>query len=269
MSWKFDPLNQVAEHLETKTKFKVLQKRGEIEAASIELIPLPGNGLQWSDEDLQQQKLLLSEEIKQAFLIKERRWLLQRMIREKLGGDNFLAASIIYRESGRSVSTRSIQAWLIEPGRRSSRNCPQWAVDLLESYQPAAPTGEKASGEISSGYPTFSQNFVDLADRRIEGEEQTLKRWEATPFSTLPASLSELENRLYDHVTHLEKKLAVVTTALRNCESFADYKLAVLDGLDKVSSTAYAVHQAKLAIQNQREEFSNPDGLPQNFGDLK
>lgn len=267
MAWKFDGLNQVAEHSETKTKFKVRQKGGETEGASIELIPLGGNGLHWSDEALKQQKQLLSEAIKQADVLDDRRRRLQRMIREKLGGDNFRAASIISRESGKAVSARSVQAWLIEPGRRSSRNCPQWVVDLLEAYQPAAPRAERAHNSASSGFSAFSQNSVDIADRRIEAEELRLKRWETTPVSALPKKLSDMEGRLYDYVTHLEKKLAVVTNALRNSESFADYKSAVHDGLDQVSSTAYAVHQAKLAIENQREEFSNPDGLPHNSGE--
>lgn len=62
--------------------------------------------------------------------MKDSRQDLARLITEN-GLRNTEAAILIESQVDRTCSERSIKAWLAEPGKTSSRTCPEWAVIAL------------------------------------------------------------------------------------------------------------------------------------------
>ena len=48
------------------------------------------------------------------------------------GLDTADVARILTEQTMRPCSRRTVQAWLSEPGKPSSRPCPEWAVTILE-----------------------------------------------------------------------------------------------------------------------------------------
>ena len=43
-------------------------------------------------------------------------------------------AEIICAVSGRPCSVRAVRSWVNDPDKPSTRNCPDWVIELLEKY---------------------------------------------------------------------------------------------------------------------------------------
>jgi hypothetical protein len=75
------------------------------------------------------------------------------------------------------------------------------------------------------------------------------------------------QNRwLLENQVLLEDQLRVLTSALETSESFEDYKTRVTDDLERLNASRFEEHAIAQAIRDGREEFSNPEGLPESNG---
>lgn len=191
---------------------------------------------------------------------------LARLIRSKLGGDNFRAARVISEITKKEVSARSIQAWLIDPLKQSSRTCPAWAVEALEQYSPPEQGEAIADWVMPHSWNVRANRSVEYAENAIEADERLKKKWAEANLSSFHERLYEFERDYLGWRNHLSDVLFAFKTGLQRSESFEDFRKRVLAELDELSTVSSLVHDAKRAILQKTDEFSNADGLASKDG---
>lgn len=262
MAWKYDGISSHALHVESETLFEIHCPGRNLQSPSdFELVPPNRLSKKWRPEDLQRLKEDFWPEMKKAWEQRHLRSTLADLIWRKLGGDNFQAAIVISRIAKRDVSARSIQAWLIDPLKRSSRTCPPWAVKALEEYEP--PTQDAASEwPMPRGLQIMGNRSVMLAEARIEADESLQRKWAETDLSSLPVKLYELERHFLRWQNKLDEIEIAIMASLRDCKDFPDFRRRILDARESTSSISFAIDDARRAIEQKSDEFSNADGLP-------
>lgn len=191
---------------------------------------------------------------------------LARLIRSKLGGDNLRAARVISEITKKEVSARSIQAWLIDPLKQSSRTCPSWAVEALEQYSPPDQGDAIADWVMPHSWNVRANRSVEYAENAIEADERLKKKWAEANLSSLHERLYELERDYLGWRNHFSDLVLAFKTGLQRSESFEDFRKRVLAELDELSTVSFLVHDAKRAILQKTNEFSNADGLASKDG---
>lgn len=264
--WKYDGLNQWALHVESQTRFGIRHGKKLVDISDFELIPPDGEPLRWPSADLAQMKLSLWEEMKRVWAQNALRNRLQSLIQLKLRGDNYRAANVISGISGKSVSARSIQAWLIEPTKRSHRTCPEWAVSALESYTPPEQERTPETSSPLSAWDIKTRYGVRFAEQAIEADERLRQGWLDAPASSIPLRLYELERQLTDHLYYLNENFSAIRTALKSSDSFVEFRKQVLEKLEEAADIRFFIGETKKAIEQRGEEFANPHGLPNPKG---
>lgn len=267
MTWKYDALNHLALNLESQATFKIQRSSRRLDSpADFELVPPDGSSNAWLPEELEQLKADLWLEMQRVWKQADLRLQLSSLIRNKLGGDNYRAASVISGISGKTISARSIQAWLAEPTKRSSRTCPEWAVAALETYAPPPQTVARPAEAPLTAWEVKNRFGVDYAEREIDSEEKLQKEWAATNLTVLPAALASLEWELRRHLDYLNESINLWRVALKTGKSFEEFQQLALEKLDDAASRRHYIQEDKLAIKQGRDEFSNPEGLPTGKG---
>jgi len=266
MAWKYDGVSQQAFHVESQTQFRLNGKRKLESPSDFELIPPEGAAKKWYSAELDNLKKELWVEMQSVWEQAALRMRLQSLIRTKLRGDNYRAANVISGVSGKTVSARSIQAWLVDPTRRSSRKCPEWAVEALEAYSAPVAETERVTGEPLSTWEIKAKFSVDFAERQIEAKESLRKKWMSTPVSSLPEGFCELELKLNTYFKYLSETQSIWTAALRASSSFEEFRRLALEKLDDAAEIRLFVEETRRAIEQGSEEFSNEDGLPGQKG---
>ncbi|MGZ5118896.1 MAG: hypothetical protein ACXWCY_26865 [Burkholderiales bacterium] len=190
---------------------------------------------------------------------------LYALIHKHFAGDNTFAAQALSQISGKRVSERTIQAWLIAPGRVSSRNCPPWAVARLKEYV-SNPENEgtltlfvslaRDDGPLSHAARVESQSSVSLATSLLEGEQACRKEWRQTPLSELAAKCAESQNecRQLDH--RFEAFVDAVSAAISK-----SHDLALKETFNTMRRnqqlSRYHVNTTRRDIENKQNEFSD------------
>jgi hypothetical protein len=140
-------------------------------------------------------------------------------------GDNFQAADVISRISGKNVSQRSIQAWLIEPEKSSSRKCPNWAVSALEQYL-AEPENQKRLRDLLNYYKTTAppasaapaETRAEAASAAAEpgfyGDDGRREEWQQLRLAELPDALFAMEQRMNAYNHYFSQTLSAITLAI-------------------------------------------------------
>jgi hypothetical protein len=216
----------------------------------IELVPPVQSIRDWSVFELEALKEELWAVMKEEFEQVNMRSKLAALIKNPLIGDNFQAADVISRISGKNVSQRSIQAWLIEPEKNSSRKCPGWAVSALEQYL-AEPENQKrlrdlvnyykATGPVASATPAESRAEIRLetvspnAEPVYYGSDSRREEWLQTPLSELPARLFEMEQRMNAYINYFSQTLnAITVTVLEEDHDLNAIRRSLRDKLDEL-----------------------------------
>lgn len=188
-------------------------------------------------------------------------------------GDYARAASILSEQTKKKVSVRTLQAWMMPPGRPSSRRCPEWALQALEQYierHPEAPRQWKDIATIYRDTPdgqTLAMH-TELRDKRslqfaeaaIAEEEALLKKWRSAGFENLPQRLTELELRLQrvtgDHTDLIGKMLALAYS----CTTFEEFRPQLQEATMRKVDLDQQVREIVRDIRNGRNEFAHEDG---------
>jgi hypothetical protein len=269
MAWKYFGIDFSALHVESRTLFGI-RFSGE-SASDFELIPPIERVGVWSPEEMERQKADLWPEIKRAREQRNLQFRLQALINAKCRGENLFAASTISRISGKDVSARSIQAWLIDPRKeKSSRTCPAWAVEALETYFPdpkTTITEEELKAPLAP-WLMRARYSVESADHRIEAKERLRKKWADASLSSFPKMVNKFESSQNDWNASFLEDLSIIKSALRDkkIDNFDDFRRFVLEKLDNYSMREYEIHETMTAIEQRTQEYSNPEGLPDQKG---
>lgn len=207
----------------------------------------------------------------------QRRWRLQSLVQEYFGRDYDTVARVIQQKTGDKVSERSVQAWLIAPGRKSSRNVPESAVKALEDYvadpenrQYLKEYGERRERILGGAddldawtHELRSSRSVELATATIEYEERRLHVWQDALGSQAGKMLFEMERRHEAETSSHRRVLSAIHESVRTAASFEEFKSVVQKHLKASDLQDLFVRDAKRAIDNNSEEFATADAVIQ------
>ncbi|MBE0624565.1 MAG: hypothetical protein IH606_07135 [Burkholderiales bacterium] len=203
---------------------------------------------------------------------------LEKLIREHFAGQNDWAASAIHKISGRSVSRRTVQAWLLRPDRPSSRNCPDWAYDALlgaisdpDCWKPGP---RHSSLEAYSDDPfTKADEFADkysvmYAAGEIEQEKQLRQKWESANVAGLPQMLFEFQRSIEKKI---DEQYRLIDALIAGIKGSTDYS-SLRDLVDKqLRADEIIRHEIRLVRSDMEnatgelssdQENSSPDPSP-------
>lgn len=265
MPWTYDDSSNLALDTDSNTTFHVRFSRNVKGPSDFELIPPSGSTEAWMPAKLDQIKQELWTVIKGIWHQKSLRVEMRNLIQSKLAGDNYQAAKVISKMTGKEVSARSIQAWLIEPTRKSSRTCPAWAVEALKQYSPP-PYRARGSAEQPRSWQVRNNAAVELAERSIDADARIRKKWAEANLADFPDMLATLEISHGEYLRRLHGVTGAINGALRSSNSFEEFKQRALNELEEVSSIESSVSEAKRDIELRQGEFSNAEGLKPSGG---
>lgn len=217
MTWKFNRITNMVRNVETLAHLMVTGNNYNNFQIEIRCAPILGWSEQEMYEALDEVSSLVRRELMSIRMLE--------LIDSCCGTSYKNAANIIERISGKQVSERSIQAWITEAEKISSRKCPLWALNALESYA-AMKTSERESLQYINHNPRACFEAVDdstlvrLAGDRIEADILSQEKWKGGGGSDLPEQLLTLENR----VDELNRLVLKIKTAVVEVKSFDEMK---------------------------------------------
>lgn len=222
MSWKYTMSSSSAVHTESGVEFGIRYVSNNLKSSlDFELVLPAGPGRAWSAMELEILKEDLWQVMKAEFEQADLRAKLAGLVRNPLIGDHFQAADVISRITGRSVSQRSVQSWLAEPGKSNRRKCPDWAVEALEAYL-AEPENQKRLRDLLSYYkataaPAAAAQPAEARPEPAAGQiadETRRQAWQNASLAELPGMLHAMEQRMNAYIDHFGKTLEAITSTV-------------------------------------------------------
>lgn len=268
MTWDFFLGGTSAKNTETGAEFSVTYRTRNIKSIDdFHILPTGESARGLTEDEL----CAIKQELWAHHVDRQVRDEVAALIQREFFGENHRAAKAITQMTGKNVSERTIQSWLIDPTRVSSRKCPPWALKAMRDYL-EVPEKKRNLEELAQYKREFPRElrFVDevydkhqvrIATNEIEHEKQVRISWEEASYNSLPTKIYEFESRIESHLQHLSNTLATITNTLKNCNDFDDFKRKVCADLEAALIAESAVKRVRMAIEEGREEFSNEEGL--------
>lgn len=222
MDWQYSYRANEATHLATKARFRITYQRG---SSNFSVTPIGD-----AEKLPAGERARLVEALRQLVTQEMLRHELQELIGRKCGNDLAAAARAISLVSGKTITTRTIQSWLIEQGRPSSRNCPGWAVAALREKEASGLGANRLEGRPFHEDPYAAVNEVRnrtsilRATERMEEEERRRVRWKKVPVADLPILIADAETSLLRWIYALEAREHAIYQALEVANSFDEFK---------------------------------------------
>lgn len=268
MTWTFQQFARSATHLETKVIFDIDYARNIQSASDITMRQRDSSSKRFTTAELAK----LHDELWAHHLSERRRGDMRRLIENDFSGDRHVVADVISKLTARNVSARTVQAWLIEPGRPSSRQCPEWAVKALLDYKAVPDNAEalRARQEFESNrlmppertaFDVLDKHAVRFATDEIEIERKNREAWKKASLTELPDRIFELQKRTESALATLQKVLAAMSVALETGENFDDFRTKARDSIRDWESGRFYVSEARRAIELGTDEFANDEGV--------
>lgn len=194
------------------------------------------------------------------------------IVKSKFAGDREAVGQVLSRVTGRSVSSRTVQAWMMTPGRPSSRNCPEWALIALRAYL-ANPESElelariersRAEDVASSRARTadaLTCSAVERATLQIEHEHKLQKAWSDASLSDFSNMLFRFQLSVEERLERLEVKFELLERYLMSATSLEQCQHDIREGLADIATERFLIRETRTAIDSGVAEFSHPDGI--------
>lgn len=209
---------------------------------------------------------------------RQRRDKLFDLVHNYFSGDSDVVAQVIQeRTPGAKVSVRTIQAWLMTPGRASSRNCPPWALKALEEYV-ADPTNQERLQVLAQrqkaairtiGSPTDwadrvrKEKVVEIATSQIEEERLRLQEWQGLIGNEAGRRVSETVQGLRAEIRALRQELSAMFQALHGNPQYEGFRSSYLEHERADRLTELFVREARTDIESRSGEFASEDAVLQ------
>lgn len=262
--WNFNYLTGVAQNSETGKEYQV-ERLMLNDHVSVSMVNGEPHGLESSE----------LEGLATLCISERNRHELQGLIRELFQNDFSRAVVALSKADQRKASVRTLQAWLMAPGKQSSRRCPTWAVSYLKSYR-------NSHAEEIQRYREFKQSQDGLksptrvdtvyngnALLQIEGqlarEERFRQELRSSSISALPDLLADKLLKIESNYERLLSSYFALFHSVRTAESLEDLKTKLSEEEDDLNRSHNFLNTARQALQNRSEEFASDDGtLPEN-----
>jgi hypothetical protein len=197
---------------------------------------------------------------------------MRSLVDKEFDGDCQLVAYKLSTLTGRKISNRTVQAWLIEPGKTSNRTCPEWALKALKEFiaDPANKDELKerrkyaqkhASAPLAWSSEVDRKHSVKFATNQILADQQRLARWQKAGFDSLPSMLYELERETQGYLSFLHDRQLAYDNALKSSSTFDEFKSKALDAIRDKDLADFLIKDARRAIESKTHEFANDDGV--------
>lgn len=270
MNWKYEYPAKRAVHLPTKLSFSIaydpLTTDRKIKLSG----PKPENV---SDEQVGRLVRELHDIIQDRYLRKE----MTHLLHGPFGGDYGLAATVLVERTKKRVSTRTLQAWMMQPGRPSSRRCPEWAVAALQEHIDHQPDSSHAWKGVASARQNSPEGnslshrtqlrereTVKLAEELISSHDRIDRKWKECAASQVPAQLAGLERELRKKVDDLGEIVSCFLSSLKSSESLQELKDKVDEGVRWKYQLDRLVDETATDMRERRNEFASEDGTLPN-----
>jgi hypothetical protein len=206
----------------------------------------------------------------------QRRLRLQVLVERHFVRDNDVVARVLEERTGAKVSERTVQAWLIAPGRKSSRNCPEWAVKALEDFVADPANGEflqrqaqrreaASQGEwktpLGWSDKVRREKAVEFATVSLEVDAKRERTWQQAGGVQMGGLVFDLERRLDAELNAHRRVLSALGEAFRNASTFEELKSVFHEQVRAGELQDFFVGQARRAIESGSEEFAQADGV--------
>lgn len=192
------------------------------------------------------------------------------IVHQRFYSDNDWVARAIEERTGEVVSVRTIQAWLIQPNRKSSRNCPERFLKALEEYLQDPSNQEiiqwrkeRFEDSIRNGKSPLewctevrNSKAVDFATGELEEESRTLSKWQDEFSNRQGAMIFELQKKLERITWSHNETLSALSEALETSTTLEEFREKFRERERANFHIRYVVRQAKNAIENNTEEFA-------------
>lgn len=244
---------------------------------NIEILPQSGLEVTLATESPKLHEPQLSKlipELKVVVTVERLKFQMRHLLQVYFCGDYTAAAYLLKELTGTNVSERTLQSWVMQTGKNSSRKCPEWAVSALEAYIEKNPTmsdtfqvrrEKKIKNEIEQGVDALERARNSEGLERIERELESDERFRARMNS---ASLGDLPNIFSDSLLKQEKDISMTRTLLFHiyheiikATTLDDLKLEINKKFDDVINYSNFIYQGKRQLANEENEFSNEYGL--------
>ena len=269
MSWKYAHNNNKALHIPTGGVFNIeFSHQAELK---ITLASESPKGIPTTQ---------LSKLIPELMVIVKDEGLKHRMgsiLRVAFGGDYTAAAYILKQSTGKNVSERTLQSWLMQTGKKSSRKCPEWAVNALHDYVEKNPNElvtfksrreQRIKSEFEHGINRLerARNTDGLEDveRSLGDDEHFRNRVKSASLVDLPNVLSDILLKHEQDINTQRRLIFDIFHAISEATSLDELKKKLNDRFDSFLDHSNFIYQAKQQVIAGENEFSNEYGLLDN-----
>lgn len=271
MAWQYIFPSNKALETTTNTTFDVKFGRNIQTSDDFEIIPIAGSIAKFTPDDFTR----LKAEFWATHIQSNVRDAMRRLVENDFGGDRYWVAYTLSNITKKSVSNRTVQAWLMEPGKPSSRTCPEWALQILKTFA-ANPENEEylkqgrdhRASDSSRNRPWSSEvenrHSVQYATNQIIGEEKRLNEWRNANLNTIPVMIHRFEDQTQKYLSYLSGQLTAIESALKKSATFDEFKSEVLAAIREKETTEWLVKDARRAIETKTGEFASDDGIVEN-----
>jgi len=265
MPWKYTLSSTHATHIDTGEEFGIHYVGATVKSSlDFELVPPAESARAWSQAEIDELReglwAVMRGEFEQASL----RSKLSALIKNPLVGDYYQAADVISRISGKYVSQKTIQAWLADSDKRSSRKCPEWAVEALEDYL-AEPENQKRLRDLVNYYKTTaSAASVPAMEARTEpsaarpsagGGERRQEEWRSASMAALPDMVFEMEQRMNAYMSYFNQAINMITTTvLEEDRDLVQIRRSLRDRLGELQAPRFFFYDGDSAPASQDGE---------------
>lgn len=197
-----------------------------------------------------------------------------RLLDNAFGGDSTAVAYLLKELTGRNVSERTLQSWLMQTGKRSSRRCPEWAVNALQAYVEKNPDmretyqarrEQNLKNELEQGGSRLERAYNTDGLEQIERDLADDERFRARLTS---ASLGDLPNILSDILLKHERDMNIARSLIfdifheiQKAASLDDLKRDLNKKFDDTLNYDSFIQKGKMHLIQGKNEFANEHGL--------
>lgn len=264
MEWEYQYPSKKAIHIPTNCIFNIDHSSADVAISLADGAP----------KGAESQVLLLLSELKVVIRDGELKVLMRGLLERVFGGDFTAAAYILKDLTGRNVSERTLQSWVAQTGKRSSRRCPEWAVNALQAYAEKNPEmrevyqarrERKQRDEFEHGINSLERarttDGLEKIERDLAFDERFKARVTSAPFSDLPNTLSEILLKHERDIRIASSLLFKIYHEIQKAASLDDLKRDLSKEFDKVIDLDSFLQRGKRQLINAEEEFANEHGL--------
>ena len=268
MNWSYRYPSTRTTHIKTGAVFDIknIGHNGTID--DLAFIQISGTEKRFSDEEIS----MFKKDFLDFYSEEKNRYEMTSLLNSEFMQDPLMVAQAIEAETKKSISTRTVQSWLIEPGKKSSRKCPEWALKALNDYL-KQPKNTRFLSEIKLhreknldfktpwSMQVYDKYSVKFATSEIDEEEKKLKEWEQANFPTLAKKLFMLELKTERHLKHLQDHVLAIIHAIEKATDLADLKAIMKNEIKEKELVDFFIKDTRKAIETKSEEFSENKDL--------